>query len=358
LRIVSTLGGQIGQFMDRKQTAEALRRSEASLARAQEIAHLGSYELIVNSPEKGRWSAEVFRILGLETEGRLSVEQFIQEVVHTDDRRRVTDLIEKIVNGAISYDFQCRIIRPDEKVRHVQLMGEAVAVRKGRTVKIVGTLMDITERMELQQEALEAREREQRRFGRDLHDGLGQRLTALELFGQALVNDVKTKAPYLSLQAQNLTSQLREAVTEARLLSHGLSPVPLEDDGLVRALEQLANGVCTMTKINCRLFCESPVLLSDVTAATQLYRIAQEAVNNGLKHSGASRISIFLSHRAGRIELRIEDNGSGYSVRGNDDTGMGMRVMKYRAEMIGATLEVHPAPRRGLCVACSLWKAL
>ena len=358
LRIVGTLGGQIGQFIDRKHTADALRRSEASLARAQEIAHLGSYELVVNSPEKGRWSAEVYRILGLPPEGRLSVEQFVQDIVHVEDQDRVKDAISKVVRGAMGFDFQCRIVRPSQKVRHVKVVGEAVAARKGRTVKIVGTLMDITERVELEQEALEAREREQRRFGRDLHDGLGQRLTALELFAQALASDVKVKAPTLYTQAQNLTHHLREAVKEARLLSHGLSPVPLEEDGLMRALKEMADGTTSMTPFKCRFICRRPVLLKDVTAATQLYRIAQEAVNNAVKHSRGKTIRILMSYRSPRIELRVEDDGVGFTESGGDDTGMGLRVMKYRAEMIGATLEARPAPRHGLSIMCSLWKAL
>jgi len=356
--LVGSLGGQIGQFIDRKQTADALRRSEASLARAQKIAQLGSYEVILESEPRASWSTQVYRILGLGIEERLSLERFVDGFVHSDDRARVQSTIAQLIRRGIGYDLQCRIVRPDGRVRHVQGVGEAVAARRGRTVKVVGTLMDITERLELEKEALEAREREQRRFGRDLHDGLGQRLTALELFGQALASDVRSKAPNLQPQVQNLTHQLREAVTEARLLSHGLSPVPLEDDGLMRALEELAMGVRTMTRVQCRFLCPRPVLLKEVTVATQLYRIAQEAVNNALKHSGAGRVQIRLTQRSPRIVLTVEDDGCGFSGPDGDDMGMGMRVMKYRAEMIGATLEVGPAPRRGLRITCSLWKAL
>ncbi|MFZ9854941.1 MAG: PAS domain S-box protein [Limisphaerales bacterium] len=356
--LVGSLGGQIGQFIDRKQTADALRRSEASLARAQKIAQLGSYEVVVEPQRRASWSTEVYRILGLGIEERLSLEQFVDDRVHPDDRARVQSTISQLLRRGIGYDLQCRIVRPDGRVRHVQVVGEAVAARRGRTVKVVGTLMDITERLELEREALEAREREQRRFGRDLHDGLGQRLTALELFGQALSSDVQKKAPNLQPQVQNLTHQLREAVTEARLLSHGLSPVPLEDDGLMRALEELAMGVRTMTKVQCRFICPKPVLLKEVNVATQLYRIAQEAVNNALKHSGAGRVQIRLSRNSPRVVLLVEDDGCGFSGPDGDDMGMGMRVMKYRAEMIGATLEVGPAPRRGLRITCSLWNAL
>jgi PAS domain S-box-containing protein len=358
-REIGALGGQIGQFIERKRTAEALRQSEANLARAQEIAHVGSYELLVNQPEEARWSDEVYRILGLQTgTPLLSFDRFVREVVHPDDRVRVDLLVAKVVNEASSFEFTCRVVQPEQTVRYVKIMGEPVAIQNGKAIKVVGTLMDITERIELEREALEAREREQRRFGRDLHDGLGQRLTALELFGQALVSDVKQKAPNLLPEVQNLTQQLREAVTEARLLSHGLSPVPLEADGLMRALDELALGIRKMTKLDCRFVAPTPVLLDDVTVATQLYRIAQEAVNNATKHSGATRIRISLGTRQGRTALQIEDNGCGFSGGRRDDTGMGMRVMKYRAEMIGATLEIGPAPRRGLRITCSLWKAL
>jgi signal transduction histidine kinase len=126
----------------------------------------------------------------------------------------------------------------------------------------------------------------------------------------------------------------------------------------MRALKEMAEGTTAMTRFKCRFICRRPVLLKDVTAATQLYRIAQEAVNNALKHSGGKTIRILMSYRAPRIELRVEDDGVGFTGSGGDDTGMGLRVMKYRAEMIGATLEARPAPRQGLSIMCSLWKAL
>src|SRR6185503_9495723 len=163
----------------------------------------------------------------------------------------------------------------------------------------------------LQQEILEVSESEQRRIGRDLHDGLGQHLTALELLGQALVGRLKTAAPELVKPAQEITRHIRETITQTRLLSHNLSPVPLEADGLMLALSELAAGTQAMTGIQCEFLSEEPVLLPDTNVAMHLYRIAQESVNNALKHSKAKEIQISLSANSGQIRMSIEDNGRG-----------------------------------------------
>jgi signal transduction histidine kinase len=209
---------------------------------------------------------------------------------------------------------------------------------------------------QLQKEVLEVSESEQRRIGRDLHDGLGQHLTALELLSQALVGKIKTAAPELVKPAQEITRQIRETITQTRLLSHNLSPVPLAADGLMLALSELAAGTQGMAGINCEFQCAEPVLLSDAQAATHLYRITQEAVNNALKHSGAAKIEISLSEHAGSWHIAVQDDGRGFSPDADRNSGLGLRLMRYRAQLLGASLEIDSAPRRGARVSCTLQK--
>src|SRR5688572_11448721 len=151
------------------------------------------------------------------------------------------------------------------------------------------------ERKRLEREIMEISEREQRRFGHDLHDGLGQRLTGLEMLSHALAEDLKAHAPALYPQANRLNRELRETVTQARLISHSLAPVPLEGDGLMRGLSELAASTSRIPGVKCRFRCDPPVCIQDVTTATHLYRIAQEAVNNALKHGRAKTIDITLA---------------------------------------------------------------
>jgi PAS domain S-box-containing protein len=179
MRLLHTLAGQISQFMECQHTSEALLRSEASLRRAQSLARLGSYQTDLTLRGSTRWSGEVFSILGLNRrESPLSQEQFLSRIVHPADRLRVADAMAAAARGRQTFDLQFRIVRPDGTVRHVQNAGEPVLDGKRRLRGWVGTLWDVTERKELERGILEAAERERRRLGQDLHDGLGQRLTA------------------------------------------------------------------------------------------------------------------------------------------------------------------------------------
>ena len=190
----------------------------------------------------------------------------------------------------------------------------------------------------------------------ELADGIGQRLTALELFSEALATDLRSAAPHLEAAAREMTLELRKTVVQTRLLSHGLSPVPLEADGLARALRELAAGVSGLARVRCEFESRGDVVLADSAAATHLYRIAQEAVNNALKHAGARRISLSLHRNRGRLELRVMDDGRGLNAQQTSLDGVGLRVMRFRADLIGATLELSSKNRRGTCVCCILRK--
>jgi PAS domain S-box-containing protein len=220
--------------------------------------------------------------------------------------------------------------------------------------KVAILFNDITRRKKLEQEILEISEREQRRFGHDMHDGLGQRLTGLEMLSHALADDLKGHAPALTKQARRLNHELRETVTQVRLISHRLAPVPLEGEGLMRGLMELATSTSRIPKVACAFTCDPPVCIQDVATATHLYRIAQEAVNNALKHGRARKIDITLTERAEGVELIVENNGRPLAASKPLNSGMGLNVMRYRAEMIGARLSIDSGKRKGVRVICTL----
>ena len=207
---------------------------------------------------------------------------------------------------------------------------------------------------DLERQILEISEREQRKFGHDLHDGLGQRLTGLEMLSHGLAKDLKGHAPVLAKQARRLNLELRETVTQARLISHGLAPVPLEGDGLMHGLSELAASTSRIPGVKCKFLCNPPVCIQDVTTATHLYRIAQEAVNNALKHGRARKIDITLTERADGLELSVENNGRAMPAAKTANNGIGLNVMRYRAELIGASLSVKSGARKGVRVSCTL----
>src|SRR5206468_4252280 len=138
--------------------------------------------------------------------------------------------------------------------------------------------------------------------------------------------------------------QVREAILQTRLVARGLSPVVLESEGLMSALQELADYTERMFRVACHFQCQAPVLVDDHAIATHLYRIAQEAISNAIRHGRASRLRICLEESNQQITLEIRDNGAGLPKDLTRAKGMGLRIMGYRATMVGGTLTVQNAP--------------
>ncbi|MBI5801908.1 MAG: response regulator [Verrucomicrobia bacterium] len=334
-------------------TEEALRHSEAILAKAQQIAQLGSYEIELGLPPKARWSEQVFRILGVEPGAVEPLsDDFFNRCVHPDDRDRVRAVIEEGLREAHGWKFQYRILRPDGEVRHVQSSSEAVP-NGGQTRKIIGTMLDITERRRLEQEILNISEQEQRRIGQDLHDGICQQLAGIELMSQVLEQSLAIKSRKHSTQAGQIAAHVRETIAQTRMLAHGLCPVVLESEGLMSALQELAHATSKMFGVDCALRCDHPVQIHDNATATHLYRIAQEAVSNAIKHGKSRHIEIGLAAETSRVFLAVKDDGCGIPAT-PPRTGAGLRIMQYRAGMIGGSVIIQRGETRGTTVACSV----
>jgi len=228
---------------------------------------------------------------------------------------------------------------------------EYVAIRTDITSRKRGE----AERARLERQLVEATEREQRRIGRDLHDGLGQHLTALEMMNHALVEKLRQIAPEAAAQAQEISGHIRQTISHARQLSHGLSPVSLEDEGLMHALRELADLTQATGRIACEFVCEQPVRFGDPDVATQLYRIAQEAVTNAARHAHAKKITIALTRAGARLQLTVEDDGRGMPEVSETRLGLGMGTMQFRARLINANLETISTPGTGTRVCCTLF---
>ena len=253
------------------------------------------------------------------------------------------------------------LVLSDGSIRWVSL-SSAMFTEHGETA-VQFILRDITERRRLEAELLEISDREQQRIGHDLHDGLGQQLTALEmkcflLLEDLAATDLAAGRGRLQEQARQMSHALRECVTVTRSLAHGMAPVAIKRDGLTGALEQLAHSTRVPGKFECRFVCRDAVTLEDSQTAKHLYRIAQEAVNNALKHARTQRIEISLAHANGVLRLQIKDHGKGLPKGlpkgGEPKPGMGLDVMRHRAHVIGASLEIESKPGKGACVTCTL----
>jgi two-component system, LuxR family, sensor kinase FixL len=238
-------------------------------------------------------------------------------------------------------------------------------VRLGRRRTFAGILRDLTERKRLEKEILDTAEREQRRIGADLHDGVCQQLAGINFLLRALQQKLDAGGRPAPEETRQLTTLMSDAINQARGLSHGLNPVDPGANGLSAALGRLADTVREMFHVGCTFRSNrpaiNPLLVHDATAAIHLYRIAQEAVNNAIRHGKARRIVITLNGSAGgAVTLGVDDDGIGFlktgsaPAAGSDGQGMGLRTMRHRAHMIGASLTLAASRLGGARVTCRL----
>jgi signal transduction histidine kinase len=207
------------------------------------------------------------------------------------------------------------------------------------------------ERRQLEEELLNISSNEQRRIGQDLHDGLCQHLAGVEFKTAALAKQLAND-PVKGGHAASIVELIRNGARQAWMLARGLSPVTLESHGLMSALRELTANSGKLFHITCRFDCPRPVLVPSNVIATHLYRIAQEAITNGVKHGHARSVVVSLSRTRKSATLAVTDNGSGFSRDVRTVQGMGLRIMQYRADTIGAILTIDRARRKGTSVLC------
>jgi signal transduction histidine kinase len=211
---------------------------------------------------------------------------------------------------------------------------------------------EIAERRHLEKMLLEIREHERRRIGHDLHDNLGQQLTAISYKTQGLENILRKKGISEAEDAARITSLTEMAKTQVKSLSKGLSPMLGKGEyGLMTAMVELATNSERLFGTPCVICCANPVLIYNEAALIHLYRIAQEAVTNAARHANPRQIDIHFKREDDTITLTVKDDGTGFTLSKHLD-GMGLEIMKYRARIINASLEIQPDSDKGTRVTC------
>lgn len=238
----------------------------------------------------------------------------------------------------------------------VWLLGSLRKAQKGLENKVEqrtrALTREIGERERLEKEILDISEREQRRIGHDLHDGLCQHLTATAMAGQVLGQKLAARSLAEAHDAGELVRLIEDGIAMTRDMAHGIAPLEMESEGLVTALRTLAGNVGRMFKVSCTLECDAPPPIEDAGMATHLYRIAQEAVQNALRHGKPRQIVMSLSRMRESTQLSIEDDGVGLPEDWQSGRGLGTRIMAHRALMIGGALSIEPSPTGGTLVTC------
>jgi PAS domain S-box-containing protein len=272
------------------------------------------------------------------------------EGVHPEDRPRIRQLFFEPVPAQGS-QHSYRVVRPDCSVRWVLDQSFPVREHTAGFRQVVGIVRDVTESRELEKEILAISEREQRRMGQDLHDDLCQQLAGIEFLSKALQQQLQGQLQ--AAKVGEIATLIRAAIDYTRQFAKGLAPVELEAEGLMRGLRALAARASELFKVNCQFECPANVLVQDPNTSTHLYRIAQEALTNSIKHGKATRIRILLTSLADLGEILISDNGNGFSNEGYVSGGMGLRIMRYRADVIGGSLAIRANVPAGATVVCT-----
>jgi len=240
----------------------------------------------------------------------------------------------------------------------IALLGRLRAVQRDLEIRVkqrtVALTEEMAERERLEREILDVSERERRRIGRDLHDTLGQLLTGTALAGQVLHEKLAARAVEGADESARIIALVEEAIEMTRGLARGLDPVEIEAGGLAQGLRELATATDRLSSGRCEYQGEELTMLLDSATATHLYRIAQEAVTNAVRHGRASRITIRLDEFEDRLRLTVHDDGVGIAAPARGGAGMGLRIMAHRATVIGGTFQARSAPEGGTTVVCEV----
>ena len=303
---------------------------------------------------------------------------------HPRDRARLqSELAAHLERRSDEYYCEYRLRTASGRIRWVVASGRVIArAHDGRALKYRGTLQDVTESIETEQElqrqlarsrdsvrvaenlAREVRrleteirevsQREHERIGHDLHDGLGQELTGVSLLLKTLEDAIARDAPQLATRVHSLRDMVEQSIATARALALGLSPLHLDRDGLTGALEQLCRSSEALYGIPVKFASRPSNGLHALTAAADLYRITQEAIRNAARHSGAHEVRVILTSGERMLSLVVEDDGHGILPGAETRGGMGLKIMRYRATIIGASLEIGAREQGGTVVRCVL----
>ena len=355
MRFLESIGNVLAAAISRIQFEKEFRDTAARLKAIVDTAVDG----IITINQRGiveTMNPAAQRIFGYKAEeviGR-NVSMLMPEPYHSEHDRYLQHYLDTGERRIIGIGREVRGLRKNGTDFPLDLAVSATNLGHRRI--FTGLVRDITARRRLEQELLETSDREQRRIGSDLHDDLCQRLAGIRFGCDVLKKTLPRSTPdHVSERIEKIGFNVSDAIDRTRMLARGMAPVALEANGLASALQELTSSVQKLFTIKCIFLSKEPVSVSDPIAATHLYRIAQESLNNSLKHANASELIISLGMRDSKAVLSIEDNGIGFSTPEArvSAQGMGLRTIVYRAGMIDAGVQVQSEPGKGTKIICT-----
>lgn len=353
--------GVLRDISERKESEERLQRE---LHFTENLVNTARHVVLVLDP-KGhilRFNPYFRELTGWsldDVKGRDWFEMAIPEY----DRERVRDEMIDAVNRGQPCEYMQMIVTKEGRELEIAWANTPLSGSDGKSIGILCTGLDVTERRVMEREIIEISAEEQRRIGNELHDGVCQQLTGLGLLAQGIADVVSGQfastsqetadLPFLLDGVRKLSSGIGELTEQVRYLSHGLIPVDIDAQGLMSSIEELVKSVNSLPGVSCDFTCSKIVGLTSNFVATHIYRIAQEAIANALKHSFGDHINVSLDEEDGAIVLSVADDGHGIVDPAIAMThGLGLRIMKYRADLIGAALVLESGPSGGTRITC------
>ncbi len=324
------------QIAERKLAQEALQESEERYRSVMEAAP----DPIIVYDMTGRvtyFNPAFTRVFGYTLEECLGrkMDHFVPE----EHWKQAMEGIQAILEGHVLARTETTRKARDGRLIEVTLRGSVYRDKNGNPLGTVITHRDVSRVKQLEKAIMEIGEKERQKIGNDLHDDLCPHLIGVEGLSKVLKSKMEKTAPDAARSAQNITLLIQEAIQKTRMLARGLCPVYFKH-GLLSSLQELSANTRMLHQVNCALLYHEKIPASNDMVNVNLYHIAQEAVQNAIRHGRSDRIVIELAQKKTWFSLRITDNGTGF-VPSQEFQGMGLRIMNYRAKLMGASLEIE-----------------
>jgi signal transduction histidine kinase len=329
---------------------EALERKSRLLLETESIGGIGGWEVDVKTGLLS-WTPEMRRIMEMPaTQEPVTIEESYDFYTEAS-RPIVREAFNATMARGTPYDLELEAITGQGRRIWVREVCRAT-MRGGRPISVIGFSQDITERRRIAGLLTSIGDQERARIGADLHDGLGQELTGLSLLLRSVTTRAELDGSALAAELGGLTKLAGKTVETVRHIAYGLLPLELGEFGLRQVLERLARSISETFGVLVTIRFEGEEALMPVgTVAENLYRIAQEAIANAVRHGKAKRVALRVRASQAKTTFTVSDDGIGIDLQRNPD-GMGLQIMRYRTRMLGGILDVQPMPRGGTRVRC------